>query len=686
MLLCLTTLAAAARAQAPTVPLKPPVVSPPVVQGFTPIYLLHSFQLCCNFMIPGIISPTSPTSGGPNWPAAIDSKLVPAATNGVNFYITPLPASELPGPGAPGRPPAGGTWPKSGVSTPLYVNFFTRQASLDGVTACCTINNGTPIYLDEVVYLDILPIGVIYVPPGDPRATGGAVPKQTFTAVNAVQTSTTKVTSTIDTSTGGVSLGIPGIALTASKSKSTQSQTTDLQQQSMSVMTSAGVAQGPGGYPGQNDIIEVYVNPTFDVQYLGAYSYSTQIPPIPVSPAIPCPAVATATSGICSISEHTAQPSDPGYPLSQWLKCPVQVQDLLTGGPSATCLSSILTAPPQPKLPVNPVSGTIGTTPTLLTPEERVLQIDPMVSAEYTLNPVIPPAPGFTGVPASAGSAPPSVLTDPRFLILGGPGGGGTGWSFCANPGPTPFSAVDTSLNSQQYSTVKKSTSAVTITLNPVQAVEAIAAAGSGTGSGAAAGGDSGSSSPSGSGNSGWAATVTFGESWELDTTVTTSVQNTLTLSSTGNFGSGMTPLLIRAPAPGNPSSGSAASSTIQFLRGTWDGNPSNAWTPNTTYPDTYVANGNFVLPTIDNAYEYQVKTPGVSGATEPTWCITAGCTVKDGTVVWVLFSNTCEALTQFTTGEYYDQWSNTILFWTTPEPTGSALVTGNAQSSQPAN
>ena len=535
--------------------------------------------------------------------------------------------------------------------TPLYVNFWTRQASLDGVTACCTItpDSGTPINVDEVVYLDMLPIGVVYVPPGDPRATGGAIPKQTFTAVNAKQTSTTTVTSNITGTTAGVSLSLPGVALTGSWSTSTQTQKTDLQQQGMSVMTQAEVAQGPGGYPGQNDIIEVYVNPTFDVQYLSAYSYSNQIPPIPVSPVI------------LSISEHKPQPSDPGYPLSQWLNCSVEVQVLLTGGPSATCLSQILTAPPKGALPVNPVSGTVGPILQHLTLQERVLQLDPMVASPSILGPVSTAAPGLPGVTASPASAPPSVLNNPRFQLLAGPGG--YAWTYCSDPGPRPFSAIDTTVTSGTYTTTKKTTSNVNFSLNPVQLVSAIVGAGSGSGdSGAGSESGSGNSNSSGGGGSAYSASVSFGESWELDTSVATTVQNTLTLSTTGNYGSGMTPPLIRSAAPGNPS---------------------NVWTPNTTYPNSNVANGNFVLPTLDNTYVYEVKTPGVSGGTEPTWCTTASCTVKDGTVVWVLFGNTCEALTQFTTGTYYDWVSNTLLFWTTPEPPGSALVEGNARLPQ---
>jgi len=113
LLLCLATFASAARGQAPA-PIKPtPTVPVPVVPGLEPIYLQHSFQLCCQFEVPeGIISPKSPTSGTISYPAWIDSNLVPAATKGVQFRITPLPASELPTepltgprPEGPGRRP-----------------------------------------------------------------------------------------------------------------------------------------------------------------------------------------------------------------------------------------------------------------------------------------------------------------------------------------------------------------------------------------------------------------------------------------------------------------------------------------------------------------------------------------------------------------------------------------------------
>jgi hypothetical protein len=653
---------AAARGPAPQAPattLKPiPIKPPPGIGNLEPIYMLHSFQLCCNFMIPGIISPGSPTSGGPNWPAAINSNLVPAATNGVRFYITPLPASELPSPGAPGRPPAGGTWPQSGVSVPLYVNFFTRQASLDGVTACCAIStsSGAPIIDTEVIYLDMLPIGVVYMPPGDPRATGSFMPQQKYTTQNANQTSTTKVTNSVIGDTGGFSLGAPGVSLTGSYGTSSQDQSTNLQQQIISFLSGAS-AVGPGGYPGQADTIEVIVNPTFDVTYLAAYSYSNQIPPIPASPVV------------LNISQHTPKRGEPGGPTdtsstTQWEACNFTPQQLQSGGPAATCLQFILPVPNQGVLPVNPVTGTLGPLPPASTLEQRALQLDPMVPPTNVLLPGggVKPLPGFPGIQGSPASAPPSVLSNPRFLPLGldGENPQAYPWHYCEDPAPTPFSAILTSLNSTQFTTTTKTTGAVNFTLNAVQLGTALLGSVSGTGEGSGSG--SGSGSAGGGGSSGYTASVSFGTSWELDTSISTTLQKTLTLTSQGNFGSGMTPQLYSAAAPGNPS---------------------NEWTANTTYPNTGSAIGNFVLPTIDNTYVYEVKTGGVSGTTEPTWCTTAGCTVKDGTVVWVLFSNTCDALPWFTTYTYYDEASNTVLFWTTPEPTGTVLVTGSAQSTQ---
>lgn len=57
-------------------------------------------------------------------------------------------------------------------------------------------------------------------------------------------------------------------------------------------------------------------------------------------------------------------------------------------------------------------------------------------------------------------------------------------------------------------------------------------------------------------------------------------------------------------------------------------------WAANTAY-----ATNSFVIPKTANGHVYQATNAGTSGATEPTWCTGAGCTVEDNTgtnkIVW---------------------------------------------------
>lgn len=56
-----------------------------------------------------------------------------------------------------------------------------------------------------------------------------------------------------------------------------------------------------------------------------------------------------------------------------------------------------------------------------------------------------------------------------------------------------------------------------------------------------------------------------------------------------------------------------------------------SAWTGTTSY-----SAGAKVRPTVENTIYYEVLTGGTSSGTEPTWPITLGTTVTDGTVTWI--------------------------------------------------
>lgn len=69
---------------------------------------------------------------------------------------------------------------------------------------------------------------------------------------------------------------------------------------------------------------------------------------------------------------------------------------------------------------------------------------------------------------------------------------------------------------------------------------------------------------------------------------------------------------------------------------------PTISWAPASNF-----ANLSLVLPTLANfsGFFYQCTTPGVSGATEPTWPTTPGATVVDGGVTWTCIDTIAPAL-----------------------------------------
>ena len=587
--------------------------APPALNGSW--YLEHSFQLCCEYVVvPGQSTWYVSVNGQPGW----------------YLNIAPIPGYKwVAGPGGP-----------NGGYAPLFVNFWTRQASVDGVTACCTII-GDAMHLTEPVYLDALPIGVIYMPPGDPRATGSSTPSQAFSTTATNQNTSTTLNVSIVGETTTYKATFAGSGVTGTTGSSTQNSTQLSNQQTHSVVESVGTVVGPGGYPGEGDLIWGYLNPVFDVHYIGGYNY----PGIPVG-AIPSEPQYVATS------MHNQQASDPGYPYL-WELFTCTVTELQTNNNPA-CLALVLKTPPKAGVPfnpepVNPITQTTApvavTQP--LTLVQRLLQMDPM--APTTSKFVIPAglAGGFATALGSSEGPPAFATNNPRFTLLADVSADGIQWNYCTNPAPQKWSATNTVTFGTQYSQVNKSTSSVSGTLDPYQAIADIAA---NNGQKWAAGSD---------------ASISFQESWEVDTSVTTATQQSTTLNTTITWGGGMTPQLYPAPET-----------------------PNNTWAPNTTYPSPSAPNGSYVLPTQDNTFQYIVKTAGTSGGTEPTWCTTTGCTVIDGTVVWALYGLTCAHLPEFTTWPYYDEMSDTVLFWTTQNPASSTeeMVNGHFVSSQPGN
>lgn len=62
-------------------------------------------------------------------------------------------------------------------------------------------------------------------------------------------------------------------------------------------------------------------------------------------------------------------------------------------------------------------------------------------------------------------------------------------------------------------------------------------------------------------------------------------------------------------------------------------------WAASTVYTTKIVR-----VPTTSNGHVYKCTTAGTSGSTEPTWPVTSGATVNDGTVVWTENgSNVCK-------------------------------------------
>jgi hypothetical protein len=366
-----------------------------------------------------------------------------------------------------------------------------------------------PLYYTQLVYLDVLPIGIIYVPPGDPSAnpnssaTPSIIPIQTFSSI--ISTSTTKSTVTLTTGNTqfgqdvSISIDINGPAPT--DSTTTNTQTTD----SQTFMKTLPPANGPGGYPGLNDRVVFYVNPTYDVTYLGGWLHTDTQKFVPANPV-----------QITSILPHKLDlHSDPN--LYQWVPCApliFELQAYVAGDHQQSdtqCLNHI--QPPSPTLAGDVITSIARHRPqTRQTPAEKLIQLDPMIAGNQ----------GPVGNPTS-------VLSDTtgRFqpiALHSDPTGHPYPWSYCND---SPIWGFDDTISvTQTNSTSTKTifTGGISLSLNPVAIGSLVLKA---------AGGPDlpvpGSA-------------VTTGDEWEIDTTVTNSNTTETKLNTKGQFGGGTVP------------------------------------------------------------------------------------------------------------------------------------------------
>ena len=102
----------------------------------------------------------------------------------------------------------------------------------------------------------------------------------------------------------------------------------------------------------------------------------------------------------------------------------------------------------------------------------------------------------------------------------------------------------------------------------------------------------------------------------------------------------------------------------------------------------TVVSLGDTVIPATPNGRIYKCTTGGTTGSGEPTWPVTAGGTVADGTAVWTEQTIDLEAgtFTEPSGGSYarpavacsLANWSGTQGAGTTTASTGTGGTTGN--------
>lgn len=380
----------------------------------------------------------------------------------------------------------------------FYADFKTGLVSFDGKTAC---GEGIhQVIYTQIITLDVLPIGVVYVPPGDPKLTGGNAPVQKFTSTTTFTQTTATVTAFIQGSTSSTGVTLPFASVGTSDGSSTTTTTTTSSSVSQAVMTGE-TASGPGGYPGAFDKIVFYVNPTYTVTYNGQY--------------LPKPGAGARLATTFSFTTPLNQ--------AQWTKCDPTVQDLETNvGDAAFCLGQIAKPPASGNLTKSAISAA-------LTPAQKLIQLDPMiVGVPGSLLSLA--AGGLGGAPGPQGD-PASVVANPsRFQAIGT-----AGWTECAdsggNPDPIPFGETSGTVQITSTSTETKFNSGITATLNPLFFVSAIA----------------GVDTPAGTSTS-----LGVGDTWETDFTTTSTSQTQVSLNTAGQFAGGTIPASSTQCSPAN--------------------------------------------------------------------------------------------------------------------------------------
>ena len=397
------------------------------------------------------------------------------------------------------------------VGSPLWVNFGTNQVSCDGVTVCGSVFTAQAVNFVQPTILDVLPIGVIYVPPGDPQDPVGSsmVAKQIFSLTNmkATVTSTVNVTTTPGLPLGyGMAIDIAGPGVPA-----TQPQTSSTSQTVAESQMIGEAAQGPGGYPGSNDLVWFYVNPTYDVTYIGVWIYNGGQYPVVASPG-----------QIVSIVPHPKQLTGECGPQWQFAHATIAELEAYAAGDTSNADAGFLNLICKGAQTVAPTGGglkSVFTAPA--TPAQKLIALDPMANlARLPLLPVLGQSPATTTMD------PPFVPANPkRFQPLAlstDDPGSAYPVTYCGTDAPINFADLASQTNTTSNSTITQFQGNPVLLLNPV----AIAA----TAINAAAGIKlpvPGSA-------------VSLGTAWTITSTYTTATTKGTAWNVSGNFGSGM--------------------------------------------------------------------------------------------------------------------------------------------------
>ena len=395
------------------------------------------------------------------------------------------------------------------VGSPLWVNFGANQVSCDGVTVCGSVFTAQPVNFVQTTILDVLPIGVIYVPPGDPQDPVGSsiVAKQIFSLTNmkATVTSTVNVTTTPGVPLGyGIDIAGPGVPATNPTTSSTS--------QTVSESQMVGeAAQGPGGYPGSNDLVWFYVNPTYDVTYIGVWLYNGGQYPVVASPG-----------QIVSIVPHPKQQSGECGPQWQFAHATIGELQAYAAGDTSNAdagFLNLICKGAQTAAPTG-VKSVFGVGPA--TPAQKLIALDPManLATRFQLPPVLGQSPATTIMDPSSVPGSPKRF-QPLALSTDDPGSAYP-VTYCGTDAPFNFADLASQTNTTSNSTVTQFQGNPVLLLNPV----AIAA----TAINAAAGIKlpvPGSA-------------VGLGTAWTITSTYTTATTKGTAWNVTGNFGSGM--------------------------------------------------------------------------------------------------------------------------------------------------